>query len=48
MDRHINLSQIRTVDFQSIKNQQGVLEESYWPAIEKAVCIELGFSDVFT
>lgn len=48
MERHINLSQIRTVDFQRIKNQQGVLEESYWPAIEKAVCIELGFSDVFT
>lgn len=48
IDRYINLSQIRTVDFQRIKNQQGVLEESYWPAIEKAVCIELGFSDVFT
>ena len=48
MMRYINLSQMRTVDFLRIKNQQGVLEESYWPAIEKAVYIELGFSVEFT
>lgn len=42
--RHINLSQMRAVDAQRIKNKQGVLEESYWEEIEKAVCIELGFS----
>ena len=44
IERYINLSQIRTVDFQRIKNKQGVLEKCYWPAIEKALCIELGFS----
>ena len=46
-DRHINLSQMRTVDAQRIKNKQGVLEEVYWEEIEKAVWIELGFSSVF-
>ena len=48
MVRHINLSQMRTVDFQRIKNKQGVLEKSYWEAIEKAVCIELGFGMAFS
>ena len=43
-DRHINLSQMRAVDAQRIKNKQGVLEDNYWKEIEKAVCIELGFS----
>ena len=47
MQRHVNLSQMRTVDYHRIKNQQGVLEESYWSEIEKAVSIELGFSVVF-
>ncbi|TVQ65233.1 MAG: type II toxin-antitoxin system PemK/MazF family toxin [Spirulina sp. DLM2.Bin59] len=46
-ERHINLSQMRAVDAQRIKKQQGVLEEIYWPEIEQAVCIELGFSAVF-
>jgi mRNA interferase MazF len=46
-DRHINLSQMRSVDAQRIKNKQGVLEEVYWKEIEKAVCIELGFSLAF-
>jgi mRNA interferase MazF len=46
-DRHINLSQIMAVDTQRIKNKQGVLEEIYWEEIEKAVCIELGFSSAF-
>ena len=26
------------------KNKQGLLEDKYWEEIEKAVCIELGFS----
>lgn len=45
--RHINLSQMRAVDARRIKNKQGVLEETYWSAIEKAVCIELGFDPTF-
>jgi len=45
--RHINLSQMRAVDAQRIKNKQGVLENIYWPEIEQAVCIELGFSAAF-
>ena len=46
-DRYINLSQMRAVDTQRIKNKQGVLEDIYWEEIEKAVCIELGFSSAF-
>jgi mRNA interferase MazF len=46
-DRYINLSQMRAVDAQRIKNKQGVLENIYWDEIEKAVCIELGFSLAF-
>lgn len=46
-DRHINLSQMRAVDARRIKNKQGVLEDTYWQDIEKAVCIELGFSLAF-
>jgi mRNA interferase MazF len=46
-DRHINLSQMRAVDAQRIKNRQGILEDIYWKEIEKAVCIELGFSLAF-
>ena len=46
-DRHINLSQMRAVDAQRIKNKQGDLEEIYWEEIEKAICIELGFSLAF-
>ncbi len=42
-DRHVNLSQMRAVDARRIKNRQGVLEDLYWEAIEKAVNIELGF-----
>ncbi len=45
--RHINLSQMRAVDAQRIKNKQGILEDTYWEEIEKAVCIELGFSMAF-
>lgn len=46
-DRHINLSQMRAVDAQRIKNKQGTLEEIYWEDIKKAVWIELGFGLVF-
>jgi mRNA interferase MazF len=46
-DRHINLSQMWAVDTRRIKNKQGVLEDNYWEEIEKAVCIELGFSSAF-
>jgi mRNA interferase MazF len=46
-DRYINLSQMRAVDAQRIKNKQGILEDIYWQEIEKAVCIELGFSLAF-
>ena len=46
-ERHINLSQMRAVDAQRIKNKQGVLEDFYWEEIEKAVGIELGFSLAF-
>lgn len=46
-ERHVNLSQMRAVDAQRIKNKQGDLEEIYWREIEKAVCIELGFSLAF-
>ncbi len=46
-ERHINCSQMRAVDAQRIKNRLGVLEDSYWEAIEKAVAIELGFSASF-
>ncbi|WP_271252458.1 type II toxin-antitoxin system PemK/MazF family toxin [Pseudanabaena sp. Chao 1811] len=44
-DRHINLSQMRSVDARRIKNKQGVLEDIYWKEIEKAVSIELGFNN---
>jgi mRNA interferase MazF len=46
-DRHINLSQMRAVDTLRIRQRQGVLEDSYWEEIEKAVCIEIGFGLVF-
>ncbi|MFN9173997.1 MAG: type II toxin-antitoxin system PemK/MazF family toxin [Synechocystis sp.] len=46
-NRHINFSQMMAVDAQRIKKKQGILEEVYWEEIEKAVCIELGFSSVF-
>jgi mRNA interferase MazF len=46
-ERHINLSQMRAVDAQRIKNKQGILEDIYWEEIEKAVYIELGFSLAF-
>lgn len=46
-ERNINLSQLRVVSFQRISKRLGVLENTYWAEIEKAVNIELGFSTVF-
>lgn len=46
-DRYINLSQMRAVDAQRIGNRQGILENKYWAAIEKAIAIELGFGTAF-
>lgn len=46
-ERYVNLSQMRVVDAQRIKNKQGVLEDIYWADIEKAISIELGFSSMF-
>lgn len=46
-DRHVNLSQLRAVDAQRLKNRLGVLEASYWDAIERAIDIELGFDSMF-
>ena len=46
-ERHINFSQMRAVDAQRIKNRLGMLENSYWEEIERAVSIELGFSTAF-
>jgi mRNA interferase MazF len=45
--RQLNLSQMRVVDAQRIMNRLGSLADIYWEEIEKAVNIELGFSDVF-
>lgn len=46
-DRHINLSQLRSVDARRVKNKQGTLEDIYWEEIERSVCIELGFGQAF-
>jgi mRNA interferase MazF len=46
-ERYINLSQMRAVDARRVKHKQGVLEDTYWEEIEKAVCIELGFNLAF-
>ncbi|MEM8642609.1 MAG: type II toxin-antitoxin system PemK/MazF family toxin [Cyanobacteria bacterium P01_G01_bin.54] len=46
-DQYINLSQMRAIDSQRIKQKQGVLEDIYWQQIEQAVCIQLGFSAAF-
>lgn len=46
-DRNVNLGQMRAVDSRRVTNKLGVLEDIYWEQIEKAVCIELGFSSAF-
>jgi mRNA interferase MazF len=43
----IHLEQMRVVDNRRIENKLGTLESKYWSAIEKAVCIVLGFDPVF-
>lgn len=45
-ERYINLSQIRVVGVQRIKNRQGVLEDFYWDDIKRAIFIELGFDSM--
>ena len=47
-NRHLNLSQIRTVDIRRIKNRQGILEDTYWESIERALAVELGFDASFS
>jgi len=47
MDRYIDLGQMRAVAHQRVKSICGILEETYWDEIEKAVLIELGFDAVF-
>lgn len=44
-ERHVNLSQLRTVDARRITNQLGTLEPQYWTDIKRAVDIEFGFDD---
>jgi len=46
-ERYVNLSQLRAVDALRIKNKQGVLEDSYWASIERAIAVELGFEQTF-
>ncbi len=47
-DRQLNLSQIRAVDCSRFQNLQGILEKKYWSQIEKAINIQLGFSELFS
>ena len=42
-----HFSQMRAVDAQRTKNRLGMLEDDYWDAIERAISIELGFSEAF-
>ncbi len=46
-NREIHLEQMRVVDQQRIDNQLGTLEDKYWPDIETAVGIVLGFNEIF-
>lgn len=46
-NRRIHLEQIRVVDQQRIDRQLGTLEDKYWPNIERAVGIVLGFNKIF-
>ena len=40
-------NELENMDTRRIKSKQGVLEDNYWEEIEKAICIELGFSLAF-
>jgi mRNA interferase MazF len=46
-NRGIHLEQMRVVDHRRIDNRLGTLEDKYWIDIEKAVCVVLGFGDIF-
>jgi mRNA interferase MazF len=46
-NRRIHLEQMRVVDHRRIDNRLGTLEDTYWSDIEKAVCVVLGFGDIF-
>jgi mRNA interferase MazF len=46
-NREIHLEQMRVVDQQRIDSQLGTLEDKYWPDIERAVGIVLGFNEIF-
>lgn len=46
-DRGIHLEQMRVVDARRIDNKLGTLEDKYWSAIEQAVCLVLGFNEIF-
>lgn len=46
-NRGIHLEQMRVVDNWRIDNKLGTLEDKYWSEIEKAVCIVLGFNEIF-
>jgi hypothetical protein len=42
-----NGDRMRVVDNRRIDNKLVKLEEKYWNAIEKAVCLVLGFNEIF-
>lgn len=45
--RGLDLSHIRSVSIQRINNKLGVIEDSYWSEIKKAILLQLGFDDMF-
>jgi mRNA interferase MazF len=46
-NRGIHLEQMRVVDNRRIDHKLGMLDDKYWSKIEKAVCIVLGFNEIF-
>lgn len=46
-DRNVDFGQMRAVDSRRVTNKLGILEDTCWEQIEKAVCVELGFSLAF-
>ena len=42
-ERGLHLSQIRSIDAARIKSKMGVINNDYFPEIEKAILIQLGF-----
>lgn len=47
-ERGLDLSHISSVSIQRINNKLGTIEARYWPEIEKAVLLQLGFNAIFT